>query len=175
MDALTASLPDLQADFREVMASVCSPVSVVTATAGGRPHGTTVSAFSSLSMDPPMVMLALARTSQLLDVLRSTQRFGLNVLGASQAPLAGVFARKGSATRFDDVAWIDELGLPRLAGSHAFLACRVDDFVVGGDHVIVLGVVEVAAATPSQPLTYHSRQFGTHSHFAGDLIGRNSA
>jgi flavin reductase (DIM6/NTAB) family NADH-FMN oxidoreductase RutF len=96
--------PTLQSAFREVMASVCTPVSVVTAVADDRPHGTTVSAFASLSMTPPMVLVALDRGSDLLAVVRSTGRFGLNVLGSDQCALASTFARKGP-DKFAGVPW----------------------------------------------------------------------
>lgn len=78
----------LQDTFREVMASVCTPVSVVTAMSDGLPYGTTVSAFASLSMRPPMVLLALDRGSDLLSVVRETRYFGLNVLGREQSDIA---------------------------------------------------------------------------------------
>lgn len=86
----------LTAAFREVMSGVATPVSVVTAMDDGRPHGTTVSAFSSLSMQPPMVLVALDRRSELLGLITSSLRFGINVLGGGQSALALAFARKGA-------------------------------------------------------------------------------
>lgn len=81
-----SELPDR---FRKVMASVVTPVSVVTAMSGGEgdglPHRTTVSAFASLSMNPPMVLVSLDRASDLLALVRQTGRFGVNVLGAHAA------------------------------------------------------------------------------------------
>src|SRR3954453_12184914 len=98
------------------MAGVATPVSVVTAIAGGLPHGTTVSAFASLSMDPPMVLVALDRNSDLLALVRDGGRFGLNVLERGQAELAKRFARKGNA-KFDGVLWWQEHGVPLLSGT----------------------------------------------------------
>ncbi|MGH3249595.1 MAG: flavin reductase family protein [Trebonia sp.] len=152
----------LQGAFREVMASVCTPVSVVTAMAGGLPHGTTVSAFASLSMNPPMVLVSLDLGSELLAVVRQTGQFGLNVLGSGQSALAMTFARKGGAGKFADVPWDIEAGVPRLPGAGGFLVCRVARLVPGGDHIIVLGDVLTARAGRSEPLTYHGRVFGTH-------------
>lgn len=148
--------------FREVMAGVPTPVSVVTTLDGGRPHGTTVSAFTSLSMAPPMVLVSLDRRSGLLARLAEGTPFGLNVLGAGQADLALRFARSGP-DGFADVAWRAEGGAARLLGSPGWLACRVARLVDGGDHVVVLG--DVLAATPERgaPLTYHARTFGTHA------------
>lgn len=148
--------------FREVMASVCTPVSVVTAMLDGQPHGTTVSAFASLSMRPPMVLVSLDAGSDLLALVRETGRFGVNVLGSDQSALALAFARKGS-TKFDGVPWSDEQGLPRLAGAPGWLACEAQQFVTGGDHVVVLGDVVGAEVVAAPPLTYHARGFGTHA------------
>jgi flavin reductase (DIM6/NTAB) family NADH-FMN oxidoreductase RutF len=148
--------------FREVMAGVCTPVSVVTAMADGRPHGTTVSAFASLSMNPPMVLVSLDVGSDLLALVREGGRFGVNVLSSAQSALALTFARKGD-TKFDGVTWELEHDLPRLAGAAGWLACEATELVPGGDHVIVLGTVVGAATTLAPPLTYHARVFGTHS------------
>jgi flavin reductase (DIM6/NTAB) family NADH-FMN oxidoreductase RutF len=147
--------------FREVMAGVPTPVSVVTTLRDGRPHGTTVSAFASLSMAPPMVLVALDRGSELLARLAIGQPFGVNVLGADQAGLAAAFARKG-ADKFAGVDWRADGGAPRLLGSPGWLACTVAQLVDGGDHVVVLGDVVRADAAGGPPLTYHARTFGTH-------------
>lgn len=81
--------------FRAAMAAVCTPVSVVTTMEDGLPYGTTVSAFTSLSLEPPMLLVSLDRNSDLLAMIRRTGRFGLNVLASSQPELAMNFARKG--------------------------------------------------------------------------------
>jgi flavin reductase (DIM6/NTAB) family NADH-FMN oxidoreductase RutF len=155
---LTSPLTEV---FREVMAGVCTPVAVVTTITGGRPLGTTVSAFASLSMAPPMVVVSLDRRSDLLAALAEGTPFGVNVLGSSQAALAGAFGRKG-VDKFAGVAWHPDSGAPRLDGSPGWLACVVSRLVDGGDHVLVLGEVREAATDPGPPLTYHARTFGTH-------------
>ena len=152
----------LAADFRAVMAGVPTPVSVVTTLTDGSPHGTTVSAFASLSMAPPMVLVSLDRGSELLARLGHGSVFGVNVLGSDQAALALAFARKG-LDKFTGVDWVDDGGAPRLTGSPGWLACTVSQLVEGGDHVIVLGEVRRAATTAAAPLTYHARTFGTHA------------
>ncbi|MEU4157334.1 flavin reductase family protein [Actinoplanes sp. NPDC026670] len=151
------------ADFREVMAAVATPVAVVTTMTGDQPHGTTVSAFASLSMDPPMVLVSLARTSELLARVRDSNRFGLNVLGASHAGLATTFAARSGTSRFHDVDWTTEHGVPRLNGVPGWLACEVTDLFDGGDHVIVLGQVLAADRSESPPLVYFRRAFRTTS------------
>ncbi|MFD4029184.1 flavin reductase family protein [Streptomyces sp. NPDC058637] len=153
-----------QQAFREVMAAVASSVAVVTALDGDRPHGTTVSAFTSLSLTPPMVLVSLDERSHLLAVIRRGGRFGLNVLGAHQADLASVFARSGP-DKFDGIDWSPSEELPRLPDAAAWIAAEVADSVDAGDHTILLA--RVMAAEPGEgylrPLTYHRRSFGTHT------------
>ena len=106
-------------EFVTALAAVCTPVSVVTSHHRDRPHGTTVSAFCSLSLDPPMVLVSLDRGSDLLAMVSESERFGVNVLAHDQGELARQFARKG-ADKFDGVEWDLHLGVPRLASEGAF-------------------------------------------------------
>jgi len=155
----------LHGRFRDTMSGVATPVTVISALEDGRPHGTTVSAFASLSMDPPMVMIALDRNSNLLPVIRRTQSFGVNVLGADHHGVAAAFARKGD-DKFRGVDWTLDRGVPRLGGAIGWLRCDVDSLVPGGDHFIVQGLVLDAQQDVGAPLTYRSRAFGTHVPFA---------
>jgi flavin reductase (DIM6/NTAB) family NADH-FMN oxidoreductase RutF len=155
--------------FRAVMATVCTPVSVVTAMAGRRPHGSTVSAFASLSLNPPMVLVALDLGSDLLRHIRDSGAFGLNILHEGQAALAASFARKGD-DKFDGVPWALQAGVPRLDGCSGWLGCTVDRLVDGGDHVVAFGRVIDAAHEAAPPLTYHQRQFGTHQALPADAL-----
>ncbi|MET7512231.1 flavin reductase family protein [Streptomyces sp. NPDC005480] len=152
-------------EFRDLMAGVCAPVTVVTAADNGVPYGTTVSAFASLSLRPPMVTVALDRTSGILARITDTARFGVNVLGRSQDALALGFARRG-ADRFADVDWHLDCGLPRLAAAPGWLVCELDRVVDGGDHLLLLGTVTRARTMPGAPLVYGHRTFGTHSAYA---------
>lgn len=148
--------------FRAVMAQVCTPVTVVTAMDGDRPHGTTVSAFASLSISPPMVLVSLSARSDLLALVTAGGSLGVNVLGQHQVALAKTFARKG-VDKFADVDWSLDYGLPRIAAAPGWLACAVDDLVEGGDHFVAFARVLRAAREPAPPLTYHERAFGTHT------------
>lgn len=147
--------------FRSIMSGVAAPVTVVTTLLEGKPHGTTVSAFSSLSMEPPLILVSLDNSSDLLAAVRQTGRFGVNVLGGKQSALALNFAKKG-AEKFDGVDWIGERPSPRLIDVKAFMCCAVVDIVPGGDHSILLGAVEAGEVLPGPPLTYCERSFGTH-------------
>jgi flavin reductase (DIM6/NTAB) family NADH-FMN oxidoreductase RutF len=148
--------------FRDAMAEVCSPVTVVTTLHEGEPHGTTVSAFASLSLDPPMVTVALDHGSDLLAKVRRTGRLGVNVLGSGQDDLAVAFARKG-VDKFAGVGWSVDHGLPRLDRSVVWLECDVTDVAAGGDHVVILAGGRPVSVAPAAPLTYHRRGFGTHA------------
>lgn len=153
---------ELAARFRDAMAAVCTPVAVVTAMDDQRPHGTTVSAFASLSMTPPSVLVSLDQNSDLLALILATGSFGLNVLGAQQAKLAGQFARKGD-DKFTGAAWQVDHGLPRLDGAAHWIATEVLDTVTIADRIVVFGRVLEVQSAPVSPLTYHARSFGTHA------------
>lgn len=153
----------LQTEFRQAMANLCAPVSIITVMDADRPHGTTVSAVMSLSMDPSLVAVALAETSQTLARIRRSRAFGVNVLADDQHHIAGRFATK-APDRFGDIDWQQAGTVPRITGSAVWLACRVAGLLPGGDHTIVVGEVVAAESDPlARPLTYHRRGFGTHT------------
>jgi flavin reductase (DIM6/NTAB) family NADH-FMN oxidoreductase RutF len=154
----------LQQAFRAAMGNLSTPVSVVTTFDDDEPHGTTVSAFSSLSMEPPMVLVSLDVTSQLLTRLPVGRRFGLNVLAAHQDQIALRFAQKRER-KFEDIPWLTDHDAPRIINSHAWVVLDVAQRVPAGDHVLVLGNVVDADSSPGAPLSYHRRTFGTHHAF----------
>jgi flavin reductase (DIM6/NTAB) family NADH-FMN oxidoreductase RutF len=152
-------------EFRDLMAGVCGPVTIVTTFHQQQPFGTTVSAFASLSLSPPMVSVALDRRSTLLAKVRASRRFGVNILGQRQDDLAVTFARHG-ADRFSAADWRIDHGLPRLADAPGWVVCDLTRVVPGGDHLLLLGTVTHAVALRTAPLVYGHRVFGTHSAFA---------
>jgi flavin reductase (DIM6/NTAB) family NADH-FMN oxidoreductase RutF len=166
MTATVHHVPDtgLQHDFRAAMGNVAGGVVVATTHDDRGPHGTTVSAFTSLSIDPPMVLVALDVRSSLLDRLEVGSPLGVNVLAAHQDQVALRFATKGR-DRFADVGWSVDQGAPALDDRHAWIVGRVARLVEGGDHVVVLVDVVHAEAGAQAPLTYWRRTFGTHHAF----------
>jgi flavin reductase (DIM6/NTAB) family NADH-FMN oxidoreductase RutF len=152
--------------FRDTLARVPTPVTVVTSHIDRRPHGTTVSAFSSLSLEPPMILVSLDQNSDLLKIIQESGRFGVNVLASGQQSLATTFARKGD-DKFAGVAWYMDHGAPRLAGKGQWLVCRTDQLVTAGDHVIIIGLVVHADTHSFEPLLYRQRAFGTVTHLRG--------
>lgn len=152
--------------FLEALASVCAPVSVITCYQMAGPHGTTVTAFSSLSLEPPLVLVSLDRRSDLLAMMKQSRRFGVNVLAHDQQRLAVAFSRKGR-NKFHGIEWSLEDGLPRLKGAGCWLACECQRFVCAGDHVLAIGLVGHAETIPTRPLLYRNRAFGTVQHLEG--------
>lgn len=144
------------------MASVCAPVTVVTTVVDGEPHGSTVSAFASLSLNPPMVSVALDHRSRLLAAVRRSGVFGVHVLHRDRQHLATRFAMP-DVDRFAGLDWSFDHALPRIADAGDWIACEVASAVDGGDHVLLLGTVLHADATELRPLTYAQRTFGTHA------------
>src|ERR1700691_2081724 len=149
--------------FRDTLAGLPPRVTVATSHVDRKPHGTTVSAFSSLSLEPPMILVSLDLRSDLLKIIQETGRFGVNVLAVGQQSLATAFARKG-ADKFTDVAWYMDHGAPRLAGKGQWLFCRTEQLVTAGDHVIIISLVEHADTHSFEPLLYRQRSFGTVTH-----------
>lgn len=148
--------------FRDLMAGVCAPVTVVTTVSENTPYGTTVSAFASVSLDPPMISVALDRHSQLLAQILKTKRFGINVLEKSQERVACLFASRG-VDRFKLSPWIIDRNMPRLSSVASWLTCALSNAIEAGDHVLLIGLVEDAEKTDAAPLIYSERLFGTHS------------
>lgn len=160
-----STLPDAPAlaeSFKASMGAVCTPVCVVTAFDDDRPHGTTVSAMCSLSLDPPMLMLALDLGSALLEILRQRQRFGVSVLSEGQGPIAMRFASKGD-DKFAGVPWERRWDAPFVTDAACWFACETAELVPGGDHTVVLAHVLDTGSLDVAPLTYHRRTFGTHA------------
>jgi flavin reductase (DIM6/NTAB) family NADH-FMN oxidoreductase RutF len=146
--------------FRDALGSVCTPVAVVTSFLDGRPHGTTVGTFSTLSMAPPLVLVALDVASELPSLLRDAGAYAVNVLADGQQDLARAFAHGGPEV-FDRVPWTLEQGMPRLDGAASWVRCRLEDLLPGGDHLIAIGHVVHAEARDVEPLLYRSSSFGT--------------
>ncbi|MDH2416247.1 flavin reductase family protein [Nocardioides sp. CER19] len=151
----------LEEQFRAAMRHVASPVAIVTTYAGDQPHGSTVSAFMSLSMQPPMLLVSLDNRSGLLSLLSVGSPLGVNILASGQSDIATLFATRG-ADRFGTVSWTLRDGSPALDDTHAWVATRVGSLVAAGDHTLVLCDVLGAAHDTRAPLVYHQRVYGTH-------------
>lgn len=143
-------------DFRSVLGRFCSGVTVITAMGPAGPVGFTCQSFSSLSLDPPRVVLCVSRTSTSWPTVRNSASFCVNVLAQAQQPLSERFARSGG-DKFHGVEWTPSPdGAPRLAGATAWIDCRPQAEYAGGDHLVVTaGVRRVEAPVePREPLLF---------------------
>lgn len=156
-------------EFRDLMAIVPSPVTVITTVEDGTPAGTTVSAFTSLSLDPRLVLVSLDNRSDLLRQIRHTRRFGVNLLAEGQGDLAMRFARS-RADRFAETSWALDSGLPRLGDTAAWIVCELGYELPAGDHTILAGAVHDADRSGRPALVYSDRAFGTNSALAATPV-----
>src|SRR4051812_23655428 len=145
-------------DFRTALGTFPTGVCLVTTLApDGSRAGLTVNSFSSVSLDPPMVLWSLARTASSAPVFRDAEYFAINVLAAGDAALSSHFARSG-ADKFAAFAQRFGPGLggaPVLEGAVATFECHSRHRYYGGDHIIVIGVGERYRHTGLAPLVFH--------------------
>lgn len=148
------------AEFREVIGHFASGVTVITARHEGIAFGTTASAVSSLSLEPPMLLICMNQSSSTGRAIAASGSYAVNVLGEDQSDLAVRFATK-SKDKFDGVAVTSAgRGAPLLAEALATLECRVVEAVTGGTHWVFLAEVERASARGGSPLAYFRGEFG---------------
>jgi flavin reductase ActVB len=156
--------------FREAMASFPSGATIVTTSdCAGRWWGFTASSFCSVSMDPPLVLTCLAGTAQCYPAFAQAARWNIHVLQHRHAGLAMRFATRGVA-KFDQAGFQpDADGLPLLAGVSISLRCAAYSKVDGGDHLVLIGLVEEVGLGAEMPFVYFRRRF--HSLPADDAGG----
>ena len=146
------------AEFRQAMGQFATGVTVITSIgADGRPVGTTASAVTSLSLDPPLVLACFDLDSVTLRAIRGHGAFVVNVLAATQRQLSANFARRGLAAAWDGVRHRHGVtGSPRLEDVLAVMECTVERRLPGGDHEIVVGRVRhvETGGSPAGPLVY---------------------
>jgi len=155
MDQQSRIGEDQHRELRRVLGSFGTGVTVVTSCGpDGRPVGVTANSFTSVSLDPPIVVWSLQATSPSLDAFLSCGRFVINVLALEQSDLSRSFARP-SADKFAGVLWhASEFGLPVLESCGATIECRLIESLAVGDHVMLLGGVERHARRDKEPLIY---------------------
>lgn len=142
-------------EFRVVMGHFPTGVTVVTTRDGaGDPLGLTVSAFTSVSLEPVQILICVHKEAGPHDAILQRGTFGVNVLASDQAPLAIRFATGLTEERFRGLGYEeDPLGNPRLP-CLAWLSCRVREVWPGGDHSVILAEVEACEAESGRPLLW---------------------
>lgn len=149
------------ATFRDALKDFPAGVTVVTsADSSGLPVGATVSAFASLSLEPPLIVVCLKRESGTVAAIRARGAFAVHILGNGQAQLALRFASDGSP-KFEGLDYAaNASGVPMLGDCPVRLECELSSEMPGGDHVILVGLVANASnAEAFEPLVYANRRF----------------
>ncbi|WP_271216860.1 flavin reductase family protein [Streptosporangium carneum] len=143
------------ATFRKVLSNFCSGVVIVTTVDDQGPTGMTCQSFSSLSLDPPLVLLCPGKGSTTWPRIAATGVFCVNILAEHQQADCWRFASKG-ADKFDGTSWhATPGGSPVLDGVIGYVDCRVEAVHDGGDHHIVVGrVLDLAVTSTARPLLY---------------------
>jgi flavin reductase (DIM6/NTAB) family NADH-FMN oxidoreductase RutF len=156
--------------FRDAAARFASGVTVAAAAHEGLHHAITATAFASLSLEPPLVLLALDRAGQLIGLVRASGHVGLSVLAVEQEEIG----RRASARGRRLQALVDEAptttavtGAPLLTGALAWFDCEVESIAEHGDHAIIVGRVVAAGSREGEPLLYFERRY----HRLGPQLG----
>ncbi|MEL6335210.1 MAG: flavin reductase family protein [Pseudomonadota bacterium] len=151
-----------QREFRTVLGSFPTGVVIVTASTEAGPQGMTIGAFTSVSLEPPLVAFLPAKSSQTWPRIRDAGKFSVNILGKEQQELCRAFARP-SSEKYDGVAWGESAhGTPHLDGALAWLDCDLDAVFEAGDHDIALGrVIALHRGSDDDPLVFFRGKFHT--------------
>jgi flavin reductase (DIM6/NTAB) family NADH-FMN oxidoreductase RutF len=155
---------DVQQTFRLAMRRVASTVAIVSAQHDGERHGTTATSATSISMDPPSMLVCFNQTSRLHDFLLNQDLFCINVLHAANLDVARLFSSNATAAeRFASGDWrTDADGTPYLADAQANLFCRKEQEVAYGSHTIFIGrVLKALTRDNISPLIYRDGRYCT--------------
>ena len=144
--------------YRQVAGSFATGVTIITTGFEGSFHGMTASAFTSVSLDPNLILVCIDRTANTLPILQACGWFNVNILSSGQEQLSRIFASKDAPERdgLQGIAFsVGRTGVPRIDGTLAHLECRVTQQFDGGDHVIIMGEVQDGALdAEAEPLLY---------------------
>ncbi len=125
----------------------------------GAPHGLTVSSFTSVSLEPPLILICLGHLVTAINSFRQCKYFGINVLSEDQEELSERFARKGE-DRFNGLPWEPgQTGVPLIPGALAGIECEVRTRYSAGDHDILIGEMLHSRVADGEPLIYFGGQY----------------
>lgn len=148
-----------QGVFRSVMAAYPTGVTIVTASADDVLCGMAANSFTSVSLDPPLVLVCSQLGTRTLEAAKKSGRFAIHMLGSDQVHAVRAFVGR-DAPRFAAVGHeVDEHGTPILEDWIALLVCRLDRVVDAGDHEIMIGEVERCERRVRAPLLFHDSKF----------------
>lgn len=142
-------------EFRAVLGRFASGVTILTARRGEQDHGMTVSAFCSVSLQPPLVLACVDESADMAAIMKGATHFGVSILSESQESLSRRFSELPSG-RFDGIGYSrGESGVLLIDDALAHLECRLVASHRAGDHVVHIGEVERASCEQDRPLLYY--------------------
>jgi flavin reductase (DIM6/NTAB) family NADH-FMN oxidoreductase RutF len=144
---------------RRILGRFATGVTVITTRSEGALYGMTANAVTSLSLDPPLVLVAVDRGAQMHGYLSACRCFAINVLSEDQEQLSRRFATRGPKEFADLKTVTAESGAPILADALAWVDCRVADVLAGGDHEIFVGHILAGDARDGRPLLFYAGQY----------------
>lgn len=147
--------------LRDTLGCFATGVTIVTTSQGDNCYGMTVNSFSSVSLNPPLVLWNLAVDANSYDAFSSTEFYNVHILGDDQRELSDTFAQATDSDKFDGLDYqIDQRGVPRINGCKAIIHCRLDARHQGGDHLILVGqVLELTGDSGVTPLIFSQGQY----------------
>jgi flavin reductase (DIM6/NTAB) family NADH-FMN oxidoreductase RutF len=159
-DASMSLLTIEQHHFRRVCGKYATGIAILTVLDSfGAPQGMTVNSFTSVSLEPPLILVCIDRQTSILNHFLPGKRFGVNVLDENQKKLSTLFANSGY-DRFDGIKWNPgEAGAPVLTEALATLECAVNQMVEAGDHVVVIGEALHATWREGRPLIFFNSSY----------------
>lgn len=150
-------MPVSSQDFRAALSRFASGVTIITAVQGGERRGMTASAFVSVSLDPPLILVSVDKRAAMHAVLEGSEAFAVNILSESQQLLSDHFAgRSDPGLR---IPWQELGSLPVLGGAAAQLACTKYQTYDGGDHTLFVGEVQATRLTDKAPLAHYGGKY----------------
>ncbi|MGH2937611.1 MAG: flavin reductase family protein [Solirubrobacterales bacterium] len=148
--------------LRRVLGHLPTGVTVITANDGGEPVGIVANSVTSVSLDPPLMLICPAKSSGTWPRLRSAGTFCINVMAGHHEEVCRRFAVKGAADRFQGTSWHERHGMPALDDAVAWIDCSIRDEHDAGDHTIVVAdIIDMDAATDVEPLVFFRGRYGT--------------
>jgi flavin reductase (DIM6/NTAB) family NADH-FMN oxidoreductase RutF len=147
--------------YRNTIGLFATGVTVVTTEVDGQVYGMTANAITSVSLEPLLVLVCVQKEAQIMPALRQSGSFAINILSENREDLSRYFANMWPELAPPPVSILPWLGGPRLADAIGALACKITEYLAGGDHWIVLGqVIDIyQAADPPNPLVYYRGQY----------------
>lgn len=146
-------------EFRQTLGRFASGVTIITAADKTERRGMTASAFVSVSLTPPLILISVDNRAHMQGLLSEdgVTHFGVNVLGANHRHLSDHFAGRPDAGL--NIPWFEHEGLPLIGGTLAQLVCRKQQVIPAGDHTLYLGLIEYSRYTDDDPLIYFRGQY----------------